>query len=264
MSDVLAQKALQGLKLDDVEIIDIHNHVGRWSAFCVPKGGSIEQMIARSDEIGIDKVCVTAHSSIGPDYIYGNNMVFDAIEKFPDRVIGYVTINPNYPEDMVHELDRCLSHKGFRAIKLHPDCHGREVDYKNYAPVYERADRDGLAVLIHTWGYSNVAAIDRLASRYPNAKFIIAHMGGVPQTMEIALDVLNRHDNVWGDLAISTATEGNVEFFVKEAGSKKILFGTDMPFYDPCFTLARVAMAEISLEEKKDILGRNARVLMKL
>ncbi len=260
----MADKAKNGLPIDGFTIIDSHDHLGRWFAFYVPGGGTIERMIARMDRTGIQKVCVTAHSSIGPDYVYGNNLVMEAIRRHPDRVIGYVTINPNYPEDIPHELDRCFAVKGFRGIKLHPCCHSQEVDYKNYAPVYEEADRRGCPVLIHVWGAANVREVDGLAPKYPNAKFIMAHTGGDIKSMELALDVINRHENVYGDLALSTPAEGNVEWLVREVGSKKILFGTDMPFYDPSHVVARVAMADISDEQKKDIFGRNISALMKL
>ncbi len=260
----MAEKAIRGLPLSDVTIIDGHDHLGRWFAFHVPCGGTIDQMVARMDQIGINKICVTAHSSIGPDYIYGNNLVMDALKRYPDRVIGYVTINPNYPEDMQHELDRCFAVPGFRAIKLHPECHGQPVDYKTYAVAYEEAERRGCPVLIHIWGEANVHQVDGLAPHYPHAKFIMAHMGGNVKGMEAALDVINRHDNVYGDLALSTPPEGNVEWYVREVGSKKVIFGTDMPFYDPSHVVARVAMADISDEEKKDIFSRNISSLMKL
>lgn len=260
----IAEKVLRGLPLDDITIIDEHNHLGRWSAFYVPEGGTIEAMIARMDRTGIDKVCITAHSSIGPDYVYGNNLVMDALKRFPDRVIGYVTVNPNYPKDMQHELDRCFAVPGFRGIKFHPACHNQEVDCKGYNAAFAEAEKRGCPILIHTWGDAAVSEVDHLASDYPHAQFIMAHMGGEIHAMGKALDVINRHDNVYGDLALSTPPEGNVEWFVHEVGSKKILFGTDMPFYDPSHVVARLALADLSEEEKKDIFGRNAMKLMKL
>lgn len=51
---------------------------------------------------------------------------------------------------------------------------------------------------------------------------------------------------------------------VKEIGSKRVLFGTDMPFLDPRPALGRVAMADISDEEKKDIFGLNMKYLLNL
>lgn len=260
----MADDAKAGLLLKDVPIIDEHNHLGRWSAFYVPGGGTIDQMIARMDQVGIAKICVTAHASIGPDCVYGNDLVMDAVRRYPDRVIGYVTVNPNYPESMKRELDRCFAVPGFRAIKFHPACHGQEADCGGYAAALEEADRRGCPILIHTWGEANVREIDGLAGRYPNAKFIMAHMGGEIHAMELALDVIVRRPNVYGDLAVSTPAEGNVEWFVREVGSKRILFGTDMPFYDPSHVIARVALADLSEDEKRDIFYRNTAELMKL
>jgi predicted TIM-barrel fold metal-dependent hydrolase len=260
----IREKAKQGLPIDDYLIIDSHNHLGRWGAFYVPQGGTIEQMVASMDRLGIDKVCITAMASIGPDYFYGNNMVFEALRKYPDRVIGYVTVNPNYPEDMQHELDRCFANDGFKAIKIHAGCHSYPIDGLNYKAAYEEADRRGCAVLIHVWGDSDVEAFERVASAYTNAKFTMGHCGGNLSCLPRAIEVISKYDNVHGDLAVSMAPEGNLEWLVKQVGSKKILFGTDMPFYDPRPTLARVAMARISDQEKADILGLNMAAILKL
>lgn len=257
----IIDRVRRGLPLSDILIIDCHNHIGPWKAFKVPYG-SAEGMLMSMDELGIDKVCVTAHASIGPDYRYGNDVVKEAVERYPDRFLGYVTVNPNYPEDMENELKRCLSIKGFIGIKMHPSCHGSAVDNCNFNAAFELADERKLPLLIHVWGRDDVAAIDRLSSRYPHAQFIMAHAGGDVKSMKYALDVVNRHENVYVDVAISLAYEGNVEWFVREIGSKKVLFGTDMPFLDPRPTFGRVAMADISDEEKKDIFGLNMKRLI--
>lgn len=253
-----------GQPFSEIPIIDAHNHIGRWNAFHVPNGGTIEQMIAKMDLLGIDRVCLTAHASIGPDYIYGNDIVQDALDRFPARTVGYVTVNPNYPDDMPHELARCFAHPGFRAIKMHPACHGHSVDHTGYTAAFEEAERRGCAILIHIWGQGDVMAVDRLAPRYPHAQFIMAHTGGDVHSMAVALGVIRKHANVYGDLAISTALEGNVEWFVSEVGANKIIFGTDMPFFDPSPAVARVAMARITEQEKRDIFSANISALLGL
>ena len=82
--------------------------------------------------------------------------------------------------------------------------------------------------------------------------------------MVIAAALINKYDNVYGDLAVSGKPEGNVEWFVKEVGSKELLFGSNMPFYDPRPTFGRIALANISKEAKADILGLNMARLLKL
>ncbi|MEG2377608.1 MAG: amidohydrolase family protein, partial [Clostridia bacterium] len=161
----LRDKVLGGLPLDDFRIIDNHDHIGKWHAFYVPGGGGIDQMVASMDAVGIDQVFVTAHASIGPDFAFGNDIVADAIARYPERVFGYVTVNPNYP-DMKGELQKRFANKGFRGIKLHPDCHSRAIDYAGYAPAYEWADEHRLPVLIHVWGPGEVAQVAHLSAEY--------------------------------------------------------------------------------------------------
>lgn len=261
MTDI-AEQARKGLPLKDILLIDCHCHMGYWSHFNVPCGLA-GGMLASMDALGTDIACVTAHSSIGPDFIYGNDMVMAAVEKYPERFIGYATVNPNYPEDMKHELERCFAVKGIRGIKLHPACHGTSIDHKNYRIAYETAHAKGCPILIHIWGKSAVAVIDRLADTYSDALFIMGHGGADIDAMEAAVDVVGRHANVYVDLAISRVREGNVEWLVKEMGPKKILFGSDMPFFDPRPAFGRIAFADIGDSVKKDIFGLNMERLLK-
>lgn len=252
----IAKKVLEGQPLDNMLIMDCHSHMGYWHNFHCPSN-TAEEMVLSMDLLGIDTAFITAHPSIGPDYRYGNDMVIDATKKYPGRFIAYVTINPNYPDFIKYELERCLEDKGVVGIKIHPAAHGCPVDHKNYRLVYETADDMALPVLIHVWGHNDVAAIGGVAERYHRPVLIMGHSGADIRAMEEALSLMNNYDNVYGDLAISMAYEGNVEWFVKEAGSKKILFGTDMPFLDPRQTLGRVALADIRDDEKEDIMGLN-------
>ncbi|WP_127586300.1 amidohydrolase family protein [Paenibacillus koleovorans] len=96
-----------------------------------------------------------------------------------------------------------------------------------------------------------MVTIYRLTEQYPQAQFLIGHSGAYPKAMEDAIRIVTSRDNAYLDLAISYAYEGNVEWFVREAGAKKVVFGTDMPFFDPRPTFGRIAMADISDDEKR-------------
>lgn len=260
----MAEKARKGIPITHFEIIDSHCHMGDWFNFNVP-GGSAEGMLSSMDALGIKKAFVTAHSSIGPDYTYGNNMVIEAIEKYPDRFLGYATVNPNYgTAEIANELERCFRFPGMKGIKLHPSMHGRPIDYKNYHTAYSFAQERKCPVLIHVWGDGAVSIIDKLAKQYPEAIFIMGHAGADFSAMELAIEVVNKHANVYVDLALSRIYEGNVEWFVSEIGSKKLLYGSDLPFMDPRPSFGRVAMAEISEEEKEDIFGLNIKRLLRI
>jgi hypothetical protein len=49
---------------------------------------------------------------------------------------------------------------------------------------------------------------------------------------------------------------------VKEIGAHRVLYGSDMPFHDPAFDMARIEYAKISDADKKLIMGENAKKLL--
>ncbi len=258
------EKAFNAQPITEFPVHDCHNHLGKWNIFHIPHGGTIEQMISTMDKFGIDTCFVTSHSAIGPDFVLGNDMVIDAMKKYPERVRGYVTLNPNYPDELEAEMNRCFSNKGFLGIKLHPNFHKCTSLNPNYEPVYERADREGLPILIHVWGVTDVACIDELSKRYPNIRFIMGHTGADTLGMEYAIKVINARNNVYGDTALSMTNHGNIEWLLSKANPKRILFGSDMPYYAPTHTIGRIAMANVSDEIKADVFGENlTRVLNK-
>ena len=65
------------------------------------------------------------------------------------------------------------------------------------------------------------------------------------------------HENVVLEITYTAATRGSIEYMVSEIGSERVLFGTDIPMRDPAPQLAWVAYAEISVEDKINILGKN-------
>ena len=261
--DNIFEKARKGLSLDDVFIIDSHCHMGNYHQFNAPRNDA-EGMLGSMNALGINMAFVTAHSSIGPDYIYGNNMVIEAVRKYPDRFWGYVTLNPHYPDDMIHELDRCFAVPGIKGIKLHPSCHGVPIDYENYTPAYEYANAHKYPVLIHVWGIGQVRTVDKLAGLYPEIRFIMGHSGGDVQGMEEAIKVVNSHKYVYGDLALSIVREGNVEWLVDKMGADKVLYASDMPFFDPRPAFGRVAMSRLTEEEKRDVFGLNMKKILNM
>lgn len=256
MIDSIHERARLGKPLDDVLIIDCHSHIGAYCHFHAPCNDA-EGMLASMDALGVNTVMITAHASIGPDYIYGNDLVIDAVQRYPDRFWGYVTVNPHYPADMRHEIDRCMTIPGMKGIKLHPSCHSVPIDYENYRPAYEYANERRLPILIHTWGSGQILTVDKLAGQYPQAKFIMGHSGGDVLAMEEAIKVVNRHENVYGDLALSMVREGNVEWLLEKMGPDKVLYASDMPFFDPRPAFGRVALSRLNEQQKADVFGLN-------
>ncbi|HBP38110.1 MAG TPA: hypothetical protein DD640_05110 [Clostridiales bacterium] len=261
--DSIYERARKGQPLDDVCIIDSHSHIGSYHAFNAPHSDA-EGMLESMDALGVDRVMITAHASIGPDFVYGNNLVIAALQKYPDRFWGYATLNPHYPGDLLSELDRCFAVPGMMGIKLHPSCHEVAIEHENYRPVYEYANQNHCPVLIHTWGVGQIQAIGRLAGQYPDIPFLIGHFGGDIAGMEESIRIINQHTHVYGDLALSIVREGNVEWLVENVGSGKVLYASDMPFFDPRSAFGRVALSKLTYEQKLDVFGLNMKRILGL
>ena len=261
----LRGKVSQGLALTDEFVIDAHCHMGRWFNFNIPMGDAAG-MVARMDRLGI-RACVAAHhSSIGPDFKYGNDEVLRAMTDFPGRIYGYATVNPNYPEaEVVAELDRCIS-AGMVGVKIHPDSHQCMIDDEKYRPVWEFANEHHLPLLSHTStnGKNPVKAFEKLAETYPNVSMILGHSGFGSEGADQSIEAAKKSQNIYLEITGSVIVYGTLERMVEELGAERVLFGTDLPFIDPRPQLGRVAFAKITDEEKRQILGRNAVSIFKI
>ena len=249
------EHAKQGLPIKDFLIIDEHAHMG-FSAGNFAPNSTPQGLVDEMDNLGIDIACISHMGALSADYRRGNDQVLEAMAAFPGRYVGYCTINPLYEDDIENELERCFA-RGMLGVKLHPWCHHRFLSYEPYEKTFAFAARRHSFVMIHTYNEPDVATIDKIAPLYPDAMFIMGHSGGEMPTIEKAVQVIRRHDNVFGDFAVSESMEGLVEWYVRTVGSKKMLFGTDMPSMDGRGNFCRLAMAEISEDEKRDVFGLN-------
>src|SRR5262249_29252863 len=55
---------------------------------------------------------------------------------------------------------------------------------------------------------------------------------------------------------------GLIEYMVEQAGSRKVVFGSDLPWYSQHYHAGAVLFAHISDEDRHDILHRNAERLL--
>ena len=253
-----------GLPLEGIRIIDAHGHFGEYYSFYSPQYGAAATNVRLMDDLGMECTFVSSMDGWCSDFKRGNVQTAAATLEFPGRIYGYVALNPTYSEEMVPELEKYQNHPGFKGIKFHISINQTPMASPKYAPALEYADEYGLVVLMHTYGIDHVLSLAPLADKYKNAKFIAAHSEvGINSVTRLA-DAVNARENFYVDTALAGAAEGSIELLAKYVDTKKILFGTDIGFYSPNFTLGRIAMAEIDDDKKLDILGRNAAELFNI
>lgn len=244
--------------LDGETVIDAHCHMGPYFNFHIPDndaGGMVEVM----DRLGINIACISPHVGITPDFKMGNDIAAQAMQDYPGRFFGYITLNGNYPDEIKEEIDRCYN-IGMRGFKIHPSLHGYSANGENLKPMWEYANEKGLPVLSHVWGGDSTCSpgiLGKLAEEYPNVPVLLGHSGGTPGGYNESIKVAKKQENVFLETCCSSVIYGLIERFVREVGADRVVFGSDMPFVNANTQISKILYARISDEDKRKILGLN-------
>lgn len=203
---------------------------------------------------------------------------FDSINAFAKKVndtydgklLSFGGIHPDC-EDYKEKLNFIKS-LGLRGIKIHPDYQKVMIDDIRYMRIIEYADELGLIVLTH-------AGIDigmpepvhcppdkmrKVLDSIQPQKMVLAHYGGWKQ-WEMVLEYL-AGENVYLDTAF-TFDYIEQEMFLKilkKHDKEKILFATDSPWSNAKAGVEYIKNLPVSEEIKAQILGKNARKLLKI
>ncbi len=264
MAMSLMEHALTGTPLRDTFVCDAHAHMGPYFNFPVRGEGSPEAMVRLMDRLGIDISIASAHIAITCDYREGNRHVYEAAERFPGRIVPFVVVNPHYPMDEIEaEIAHWHEHGGIVAFKFHSGLHNATCLDDGYTPAYEYANEHALPILSHSWNGEGgrEAVIETLSERYPDIQFVNAHSSSGWDCIDSACDLAERFDRVWLDLTGSRLVYGGLERMVERAGADRILWGTDNPFIDPRPGLGRMLCADVSDDDRRKMLGLNAKAL---
>jgi predicted TIM-barrel fold metal-dependent hydrolase len=261
--DPISDQARRGEPID-VLVLDSHTHLIEDGGGCgggrPMLRGDIDSMVKAYDRLGIHKMTIASWLGIEGDSEGGNAITEAAINRYPDRVIGYVTIDPIYIEDVKAEALKWHGKPGFLGLKPYFSSNGIRYTHKVYQPWWEFANEKHLFSLVDPGGYGDhlyAKDIDDLAQRYPQVSFFMDHAAASFARAEVFASVAKKFPNVYLQLTYTTVTLGAIEYLVEEVGAHKILFGTDSPMRDPRPQLGWLVHADISLEDKKAILGGN-------
>jgi predicted TIM-barrel fold metal-dependent hydrolase len=225
-----------------------------------------------------------------------NEYVAEAQDRYPDRIIGFVGVDPQRP-DASELLEKGVKDWGLKGIKIYPG---------NFYPTDERvehffakANELRLPVLFHSGvdpypfltKYGNPEYLDDLTLKYRNLKIIAAHFARGWHDLLAELMVY-RPNRIWTDIAAMqyeyTASRWhfftNLRYFLDRAPNA-VLMGSDWPFpknppqsaqpsYKEWVELFKnlslpdvflsMGMKQFSTEERKKILGGNAQQLLGL
>jgi len=243
-------------------IYDMHGHMGLEAPIYFPRCQP-EQMIQTMEQCGVKMLVFSHHLALfSPDI--GNRSSIEAVRRFPEHFRAYCVINPNYPELVEADLATFEAHRDvYVGFKFLSDYHKVAVTDERYRPAWEYADRQGLLLLMHTWGgspYDGAAVVRQALEKYPNARVLLGHSchGDWDAAVQLARDF----PNAYLELTAVFDNRGAIEKFANEAGSERMLFGTDLPWFDPHHAVGVLLSAKISDEDRHNICHRNAERLL--
>lgn len=226
-----------------------------------------EGVIAVMDRAGIDRSIAFAPKWVGggivdPTYEQGNRAIYEAARKYPQRIMGWARVNPNYGPVAVKELEKCLTEYGFKGLMLDPEWDNfhpsdRELVY----PLIETAKAHRVPVMFNSWYCpSEPALFWEVANDFPEVPVVIAHLGG-RLTVDAAF-IAERAPNIYLETSDHMYRLGA---FARRLGMHRILFGSNMPFTVPESEIYKVSVRKnLTEDEKQMILGGSAIKLFKL
>lgn len=235
--------------------IDIHSHFNHGSPFDTPQTQahlrSLEPIRADHARFGIYWVGMSTYASLDhhPACVAEENEYLHRRVQEEQWMYQWVVIDPRQAQTYA-QAARMLEDPKVLGIKIHPSYHGYDI-LEHGDALFSFAQAHSAVVLMHP---QHIPQMPALADRYPGMKLIIAHLRN-PEHVQAMVDA--RHGNIYVDTSGSGMALNNIlEHAVSQAGSEKILFGTDT--YACAYAYPRVALADIPTADKENILWKNA------
>ncbi len=244
-------------------VYDMHGHMGTSFAGIYFPNPEPEQMIRSMDGAGVRMLLFSHHEALmAPDI--GNAPAIEAVRRFPDRLRAYLVVNPHYAATAEKEI---AAYDDFRDVyvgfKFLSDYHKAPLSHSGYQAAWEYAQSRELFVLAHTWSespFDGPEEVDRCAGKYDKVKFFLGH--SLHDDWDAAVRIAREHPNVFLELTAVLDNRGPIEKFVSEVGSQRLLFGTDLPWFSPHQGIGALLSADISDEDRHNILHGNAERLL--
>ena len=248
-------------KLDDCPILDFHAHMHETHSMYMPSQEP-EAMIATMKRCNTKLTVFCSHMALKYAECEEEYNLRVA-QRYPEYFKAYHCVIPGKTDfgAAVRRMEQ--NAPCYLGFKFHCDSHTTPLSAPAYAPFLEYMDRRGLPALLHTWGmseYDGVDVVRDIALRYPNAIFICGHAFHFDwlRGAEIAAEC----PNLYYELTAIADDYGSIELLCEKAGSERILFGTDLPWFDTHHGIGAVLSADISDKDRENIFHLNGEKLL--
>ncbi len=235
-----------------------------------------DELIASMDESGVNLSVALNIGWVSHELCREtNDYILDSVSRYPDRLIGFCSIQPRAGDAALAELERCAK-AGARGVgEMRSDVQGFDLaDAAIMKIVVDTMVKHGLILVTHSSepvghkyigkGSITPEILYSFILNFPDLKLVCAHWGGGLPFYALMPEVAKALTNVFFDTA-ATIFLYQAQIFqqVSEViGSGKILFGSDYPLLSQSRIIAQIQSLDLTTEDKSKILGDNAQKLL--
>ena len=262
-------------------LIDFHTHafpekiaaravasLSHGSGGMVPQtDGTLNSLKAAMDQDGVD-ISVVLSIATNPRQQHSVNDY--AMEMNRDnQVVAFGSVHPDAP-DALEELER-IAAAGLKGVKLHPEYQCFYADEERMKPIYRKISALGLVTVFHAGQDIGFAPPYHClpehllgALKWLDTPVVAAHWGGYCCGTEVIKKLCS--ENLYFDLSFGYGCipKPLAQAILDKHGPDKLLFGSDMPWHRPEWELRLINSLDLSVEDKKTILYKNAVKLLGL
>jgi uncharacterized protein len=211
-----------------------------------------------------------------------NNLWGCEVGRTYPEFLPFINLDPMLMDAVtIRQKVRDTVSKGARGIVLLPGLHGFYGNDRRVWPIYEMAQSFQLPILSQTgdagplppggrghWGRPRY--FGDVAASFPKLRLILGHLGKGYES-EIAV-LTRRYPNVYTETSMRLSgldeagkwTPAEAVTWFRLIGIDRILFGSKWPLFDPQQDIDTVRKLPLTPEEKRKILGENAKRALQL
>ena len=236
-------------------------------------GISLEEMLEGMDAAGIELAFLVAAKSgrvgLPGCYHMPAEVVSRAVDKYPNRFLGLIGIDPYTGMEGVRALEDAVKNMGFIGAHLYPHWFELEPNHAKYYPFYSKCIELDIPIQMQV-GQSLIYSkqqrcrsvgrpiyLDDVACDLPELKLIGSHVG-IPWHDEM-IAMSWKHENVF----ISTDAHSpkywpdSVVRYVNSYGQDKVIFGSDFPVLRFQRTVEEIDQLDLKSEVRRKFMRDN-------
>jgi len=241
------------------------------------KMATVQELLTSMDHCEIDVSVIAGIGWTSHELCVENNdYVLECLSRYPRRLVGLASIQPQAGDVALKELERCVQ-GGVKGVgEMRADIQGFDLTSGVLADVATYLVAHGLVWLSHAsepigHAYPGKGALTPemlypFLLSYPALRVILAHWGGGLPFYALMPEVMTALENVYFDTAASPYLYNSAVYrqVVDIIGAEHILFGSDYPLMSPSRGLAEVRTADLTKFAQAAVAGGNARRLFGL